>query len=473
MSLHRKIAHNTAAQFVGKAVGSFLALFATTLLFHYLGPAEYGKFHIILTFVQLTGILADMGLYLIVLNDIGDERQDPKTIVSQHFTLRLYLNAAYLIFMAVLSFFVPYEAVIKWGIFVMSLGNFFNWYSQIFQSLFQKNFTTYYGATAEIIGRTVLLGLTVFLIYIRASIIVLTLTVVAGNAAQFFCSWFFARKYVRFPCRLNRTYMKTVFMRGWPVALSIWFTLIYFKADTIILSFFQSKYAVGIYGMPYRILETLVALPILFMGLLMPLLRNAYARGDIALFKRYMQKGFDGLSIASLPMLFGTIALAKPIIYLLGGKEFAASVPILRILIAAVSIMFMASLFAHAVITINGQKKMIKFYASIAVLMLALYLIFIPMYSYWAASILTVLSEFLALASVFFAVYKKTAFVPNLRVFSKSAISAILMALGIFFIKDWPIFALIPIAGVLYGLILYYLGGIRKETVVEILKIKG
>jgi O-antigen/teichoic acid export membrane protein len=225
--------------------------------------------------------------------------------------------------------------------------------------------------------------------------------------------------------------------------------------------------------MPYRILETLIALPILFMGLLMPLLRNAYSRGDIALFKRYMQKGFDGLSIVSLPMFFGTIVLAKPIIYLLGGKEFAASVPILRILIAAVSIMFMTSLFAHAVITINGQKKMIKFYVSIAVLMLALYLIFIPMYSYWAASILTVLSEFFALTFLFFAVYKKTAFVPNLRVFSKSVISAILMAGVIFFVRNVPLFAIVPFAVALYTAILYYIGGIKKEAIIEILKIKG
>lgn len=473
MSLHRKIAHNTAAQFIGKAAGSFIALFATTLLFHYLGPSEYGKFHIILTFVQLTGILADMGLYLIVLNDIGDEGQNPKTVVSQHFTLRLYLNVAYMFLMAIIAFFVPYELAIKWGIFVMSLGNLFNWYSQIFQSLFQKNFTTYYGATAEIIGRTVLLGATVFLIYIRAPLLMLTLTVVAGNGVQFFCSWFFARKYVSFPCRLNRAYMKSIFIRGWPVALSIWFTLVYFKADTIILSLFKSKYDVGIYGMPYRILETLVALPILFMGLLMPLLRNAYSRGNIGLFKRYMQKGFDGLSVVALPMLFGTIVLAQPIIYLLGGKEFAASIPLLRILIVAVSIMFMTSLFAHAIITINGQRSMIKFYMSIAILMLALYLIFIPWYSYWAAAILTVLSELLGLIAVFFAVYKKTAFIPNMRVFSKSAVSAILMAGAIFFIRDWPLLAIIPLAGVLYGLILYYLGGIKKETVTEILKIKG
>ena len=105
--------------------------------------------------------------------------------------------------------------------------------------------------------------------------------------------------------------------------------------------------------------------------------------------------------------------------------------------------------------------------------MLALYLIFIPLYSYWAAAILTVLSELLALGAVFFAVYKKTAFIPNVRVFSKSAVSAILMAGAIFFIKDWTIFAVIPLAGVLYGLILYYLGGVKKETVVEILKIKN
>ena len=100
MSTTRALAHNTLIQFIGKAVGTVLALFASTLLFRYLGPSEYGKFHIILTIVQLSGIIGDLGLYLIVLNDISHPKRESNHVLSQHFMFRMYLNAMYLLIMA-------------------------------------------------------------------------------------------------------------------------------------------------------------------------------------------------------------------------------------------------------------------------------------------------------------------------------------------------------------------------------------
>src|SRR3989338_6564813 len=185
MSLNREIAHSAAIQFFGKITGTVIALVATTFLFRYLGPAEYGKFHIILTFVQLAGIIADMGLYLIVLNDISLPGQNIPHIIRQNFLLRTYLNAAYIAMTALMVLFIPCEPVIRSGILIMSLGNIFNWYTQIFQSLFQKNLTTHYSAIGEIVGRAALIIATVIMIYIKAPLTALALTVVIGNATAF------------------------------------------------------------------------------------------------------------------------------------------------------------------------------------------------------------------------------------------------------------------------------------------------
>ena len=121
MSLNRKLAHNTFAQFIGKVAGTILALLATTQILRYLGPTEYGKLHIILTVVQITGIVADLGSYLIVLSDISHPSRDHTHIMSQHFIFRVYLNGAYLVLMMLLSLVVPYESVIRWGIALIAI----------------------------------------------------------------------------------------------------------------------------------------------------------------------------------------------------------------------------------------------------------------------------------------------------------------------------------------------------------------
>ncbi len=322
MSTTRVLAHNTLIQFIGKAVGTALALFASTLLFRYLGPADYGKFHIILTIVQLSGIIGDLGLYLIVLNDISNPKRGANHVVSQHFMFRLYLNAMYLLIMAAISLIAPYESAIRLGIFLMSFSNMFIWLSQIFQTVFQKHLVSSRAALSEIIGRGVLLFATIVMMQMRVSLVPLTLTVVAGNFAQFFLSWIFARKYVSFKWRIDGGYIIEMLSRTWPVALCIWFHLLYFKADSIILSWYVSDYEVGIYGMPYRITETLVTWPLVFMGLLLPILNNAYGKGNNTEFRLHLQKGFDALAIMGAPLLFGTFPLARAVVLLLGGSEF-------------------------------------------------------------------------------------------------------------------------------------------------------
>ncbi len=473
MSLNRKLAHNTLYQFIGKAIGTILALFATTQLLRYLGPVQYGKFHIILTFVQITGIIADMGLYLIVLNDISQPKFNHHNIISQNLIFRFYLNLIYLAGMGLLALVAPYELAIKLGIFLMSFSNVFIWFGQIYQTVFQKKMNTQYIALAEIIGRGALVASTAAMIYWRVSIVPLALTVVIGNFVSFLLSWYFVRRYVEFSWHIDWRYIKTVLSRTWPVAMSIWFSLLYFKADTIILSLFKSDYEVGIYGMPYRILETLVTLPLVFMSLIMPLTSRAYCRGHKRRFKRYMQKGFDALSIMAIPLLFGALPLARSIVLLLAGDEFIESAPLLQILMISVLIMYVGALFGHAVISIQAQKAMIKYYAFIALLMLALFFILIPRYSYWAAAWLTVAGEMLVLLATFFVVYQKTRFFPQMGVFVKSTISAIIMATALYPFRDLTIFLTIPLAIGFYGGMMYLIGGVRKEFVLDVLGLKG
>lgn len=472
MSTTRALAHNTLVQFIGKAVGTALALFASTFLFRYLGPADYGKFHIILTIVQLSGIIGDLGLYLIVLNDISHPKRDHNHVVSQHFMFRLYLNALYLLIMAAIALIAPYESAIRLGIFLMSFSNMFIWLSQIFQTVFQKHLVSSRAAISEIVGRGALLLATILMMYFRAPLVPLTLTVVIGNAAQFFLSWYFARKYVAFAWRMDGAYIIEMLSRTWPVALCIWFHLLYFKADSVILSWYVSNYEVGIYGMPYRIIETLVTWPLVFMGLLLPILNDAYARGDRADFQAYMQRGFDALAVMGAPLLFGTFPLARAVVLLLGGAEFLPSASVLSILMIGVFMMFVGSIFAHTVITVSSQKAMIKYYAILAVVMISLNMALIPRYSYFAAAWLTSIGEVAMFSAAFVVVWKKTRFVPSFGVFIKAMLSAILMSAVLWLVRDASLFITLPLSLALYGGILYAIGGVKKETIREVIRLR-
>jgi len=92
MSLTKKIAVNTGWQMVGKVVGTFLGLIAIAILTRYLGRDGYGQYTTIYAFLQLFGILADFGFYIVLVKMISEKHVDQteeNKITSNIFTLRL------------------------------------------------------------------------------------------------------------------------------------------------------------------------------------------------------------------------------------------------------------------------------------------------------------------------------------------------------------------------------------------------
>jgi O-antigen/teichoic acid export membrane protein len=278
--------------------------------------------------------------------------------------------------------FLPYEGAIKAGVAVMTLSNVFLTLSQILATIFQKTLTTEKLVIAEIVGRLSLLGTTILVVYSKASLLWVVLTVVAGSFASFLVTYGYSRPIISLKLQIDWGYWKDILNRTWPVAISIIFGVIYFKADTFILSLTRPQAEVGIYGLPYRVLETAIMVPLIVMGLVLPLLASSWAKNEMDKFKHYMKHAFDGIVIIALPMIFGTLLLARPIINLIGGAEFDVSARVLRILIVATGVIFISSLFTYAILAIGKQRVMIKYYLFTAIIAVAAYLYFIPRYTY-------------------------------------------------------------------------------------------
>ena len=179
---------------------------------------------------------------------------------------------------------------------------------------------------------------------------------------------------------------------SWPLALTIAFNLIYLKTDTLILSLIKEARVVGLYGAAYRIIDVLSALPFMLAGVILPLLISAW-QVNRKKFDNILQKSFDVMLAAALPMMVGTQFLAKDIIMLIAGEEFVEAEIILRILIFAVVAIFLGNMISHAIIAIKAQKKVIWIYAFVGISSLIAHILLIPKYSYLAAASVTIYSE--------------------------------------------------------------------------------
>lgn len=469
MSLTRKIAHNTAYQTIGKVLSTIIGLITVGLMTRYLGQEGYGQYGIVMAFLQFFAIFIDMGLYLIVVKYISEPEANTDYIISNIFTLRLVTSILFLGVSPIIVLFFPYPAIIKWGVALTSFSFLFVTLNQVFQGIFQKHFVTYKSAIAENFGRVALLVSVILVMYFKGGILAILSAVVIGSFINFLFTFIMAKKYTKIQLAFDWIFWKKVLKDTWPVAVSIMFNLVYFKADSIILSIVKPTADVGIYTATYKVLEVLTTFPAMFAGLLTPLLTYAYVSGDMEKFKKYLQQGFNFLVLVSVPMIVGTFFLGKDIMIVVSGSEFAIAGDVLRIIIFATAAIFIGNLFGNTVVVIHKQKAMIKAYAAVALIAVVGYLIFIPKFSYFGAASMTVFAEGCIMISAMYMVLHTTKIKLSYMIILKSVAASLVMGTMLYVLRNVYVIVLLILSVPVYALALYAFKGFSKEMVKDIL----
>lgn len=472
MSLTSKIAHNTAYQFSGKIIGTIFGVLTVAIMTRYLGRIGFGQYSTITAYLQIFGILVDMGLSLIIIRLLADSEFANQKVINNVFTLRFFSSLIFLGLAPLIIIFFPYDLLIKIGVAIAAFSFFFSSLNQILISLFQKELQMLKVTMAEISGRVVLfLFVFLFAIY-DFGLLAIIIAVVLGSMINFLINYVYAKKFVSINFAFDWPVWHKIIKFTWPVAISIALNLVYFKADTIILSLVRSQAEVGLYSAPYRILEILTNFIYLFMGLIFPVLTFTWQQQDFVRFKGMIQKTFDILLILTIPMIVGTLFVANKLMLLIAGPEFFESGLILKILIFATGFIFINSLFGYLTVVIDKQRKMVGAYIFVAIFSLLGYILTIPRYGYFGAAAFTIASEALIFVFNFIITTKTIKFSPSLSIFYKVIAASFIMAVFIWIFKSINVIELIFLSSLIYLIALYLLKGLPKELILEMLKIK-
>ena len=471
MTLSTKIAHNTIIQIISKIVASLLGLATIAIITRYLGKSGFGDYTTIIIYLTFFATIADLGLTLVTVQLISKPDADEKKIIGSLFGFRL-VSAFFFLGLAIfISIFLPYSNIVKIGIAITALSFLFVNFNQILVGIFQKNLRMDKVAIAEIISRAFLF-ISIYLVYFfDYGLIGILIATVISNFISFLFHYFFARKFVKAKILFDFGVWRQIISQSWPIAITIFFNLIYLRADTIILSLIKSSEEVGIYGAAYRVIDVLVTVPFMFAGIILPVLTKNWAEKNKIFFNIVLQKSFDVMVIMAIPMLIGTFFTAGDIINVIAGHSFSQSSLVLKILMIASSFIFIGTMFSHAIIAIEKQKQIIGAYVFVAITSLIAYFIFIPRFSYLGAAWVTVYSEFAIGFASMVLVYKYTKFLPNLKLFLKVLLATSVMSLGLhyFNLNNYNLFLSITLSIFIYFISLYLFRGITKKEILDIL----
>lgn len=474
MSLTRSIGRNTLLQVVGKLLGTLVGFATIALLQRYLfeqtGSTEgYGHYTTILAYLGFFSVIADLGLYLIVVREIAKPNADESFVVSNVLTIRLLSALLFLGASVAISLLLPYAPVVRLGIAVGSVNFLFVALTQVVTGVFQKHLAMRYVVVGEIVGRIVLLGLIAVLAASDASLLAIIASVAAGSLVNLLVVFIGLRRFVRIRLAFDVAYWRHVLKETLPLALSVILNLIYFRLDTILLSVWKSAEVVGLYGAAYKVLEILVTFPNMFVGLVLPVLA-ATAFTDRERFIRVFQRSFDAIAIAALPLLAGGLMLARPIIVLIGGEGYAAAAPIFQILLVAVTFLFFGALSGHTIVAVNQQRKMVWGYLAVAALGVVAFVLLIPPYAAYGAALSAVIAEGAIFAIGLTVVLKTARFRLSLVSLAKAAFASLIMA-GVFFLtRSLPLLVNLLIGSAVYVAALFAVRGVSFGDLREIFR---
>ena len=472
MVIARKIAYNILFNVFAKTIATALALIGIGFITRYLGKEGFGNYATVIAFFSFFTALADLGMYTVATREISRPDSDEKKIISNVFSLRVITSLLIFFLSPLIIFLLPYDPEVKKGILVAVAAFVFSSSYMVLNGVFQKHLAMDKVAVAELIGKAVQVAMVIAAVKYNLGFSIVIFSILIGIIVNFLLVFLFSRKYIKFGFHLDFSYWKHFLKGSLPVGIAVMVTFLYFKADTILLSVLKSSADVGVYNAAYKIIENISYLPGLIIGLVLPLMSlNIFSNRKK--FEDISNKTFKLFFLLVVPLVTGTIFLAKEIIDIIGGIGFNESVAVLRILIFALAFIFFGNFFNTILIAGNLQKRLMIVLSFCALFNITANLAIIPRLSYIGAAFTSVATELLVVALTSFVVARKLKYKPKFEHGGRIIMAGLVMGGFLLLFKEHSFFIRAFLGVGIYALMLWLTKTVTSQEILSIVSRKG
>lgn len=461
-SVLRRVAWNTAAQGAGKAVVLAIGLASVVVTTRYLGAADYGKVALAFAFVQMLGVLADVGLLTVVVREISREPEQTDRLVGNALLLRLALSLGVLALAALASLVLPWDVDVRVAVLIAGVPFVLGLVNSALVAVLQARLRMARAVVADVLGRAASFAALVVVVVLDLGFYAVVGTAAAGAAVTLAVTWAIVRREASPRPRAERSVWRSLLVAALPVGAALAVSEVYFRLDTLLVSAFRPYEEVGLYSLSYRIVELIGILPAIVMTSVFPLL-SRYLRESRALAARTVDAAGDLFVAAGVPIAAGGLVVAPELVRAIGGDEFAGAANPLRLLLFAVALAFVSGLFGHALIAGGRQGSALRLGLAALAFNLVLNLALVPSYGIDAAAAVAIASELLLVTGGLVLVRRELGLTPRFGLLWRVLVAAAAMAGVLALLADRPLLVLIALGVLLYGGALWALGGLDQR----------
>jgi O-antigen/teichoic acid export membrane protein len=466
MPKSRALMTSMAAVVAGKGATAVAGLLTIMVLTRELGPHEFGYYRTVLTYAAFGSVLADLGIYLVGLREMSRPGADVARVIGNALLLRLVTTAGVLFAAAAVALALPYDPVVKQGIFLGAVIYTAIQGSEMLVAVFQFVTRQAGSALAEAGGAFVTLLAVWSLSKVDAGVLPMLSATLFGALATLGVSWTLARRIMPFRPRFESAVWRQYFVTGLPIAGSHILSMAILRGDTLLLSLFKPAADVGLYGVPTKMFELTTSLPYIFAGLMMPLLTAAAARPGTE-FSRLLGRSLDAMLMYGVGAILALSAFAPQLLSFISGAEFVAGAPALIVLSFASLLTALSILLRFSLIAIDRPRSVLAADAVSCAIALVAYLTLIPYYSFVGAAVGTALAEGSVLFAMLWSLQHAGRPLPRLSSVAKTFAAGITAAAAIWLMSQMSLHWMIALVlgGSIYVGLLALTGAVPREFI--------
>jgi len=324
---------------------------------------------------------------------------------------------------------------------------------------------------SAILFQLIVLGLGLTAIYSGLNLLWVMGALVSGSIFNFCYSFAIVKHKIKIKIipSWDKKLIKAVASLTVPFGIFALFQRFYMHLDTVLLSILAGDKYVGFYQIAFKIVFALQFLPMAFIASLYPAMSNYWLNNRSQLSITF-ERAISYLMIISLPISAGVVALADKIILIFKTNYMSAVLP-MQIIILSLLFIFINFPVGSLLNACDRQKQNTLNMVIAAILSVALNLILIPRFQALGASITVLVTNALMTFLGFY--WARGAISYNLKkilkTFLKILICALAMGILVWYLKNYlNIFVLIILGAIIYFLLLFAIGGFKKEDIISI-----
>jgi O-antigen/teichoic acid export membrane protein len=402
------------------------------LLFIYiarkLGGEDFGKLSFAYSFAGICFIVADFGLSTLLIRNVSRQKELTREYVGNILALKIVLSFICISVIGLFVLFTDYPADVITILMIFGGVIFFKALVDFFCAVFN--------AHERMDIEALLKGANHILLFISGIVILIVGYGLFGLANVFLAAYLissiigFYMVYVCIseirPC-FNMNFWKQILRESSPLALTVIFTVIYFKIDVVMLSLIRGDNSeIGWYSAAMRLIELVGVLPALVVSAIFPIVSSLY-KESIDSLKNVFKISFRYLLAIALPIAVGTLLLSEHLIYTIYGEEYVKTIPALEILSLAIVFIFVNYILMNILVAVDQQKTNAIMAGMCVFVNIVLNIWLIPRYGYLGAGSATVITELVLFAFGLYYVAKYVCKVNVITMLISPLISVVIM----------------------------------------------